>query len=194
MWMQKIDFSNLDKTYRANLINSATGCKPAHLIATKSAVGYENVAIFSSVVHLGSYPALVGFVHRPVGDFSHTYKNILETDFYTINHVNQVIAKQAHQTHLKYAEEISEFSACGLHSSYLDNFYAPFVMESSVKMSLKLLEVIDIKYNETKFIIGEIINLYTDQNFIMDCGTFSLDKAGSIAVSGQDTYFNLSTI
>lgn len=66
-------------------------------------------------------------------------------------------------------------------------------MESSIKMSLKLLEVFDIKYNETKFIIGEIINLYADQNFIMDCGTFSLDKAGSIAVSGQDTYFNLST-
>ena len=52
------DIKNLDKVYRLNLINSITGIKPANLIATRSKNGVDNVAIFSSVVHLGSNPAI----------------------------------------------------------------------------------------------------------------------------------------
>ena len=56
---------DLDRVFRLNLINSVTGFKPAVLIATKSRDGQENVAIFSSVVHLGSTPPLIGFIMRP---------------------------------------------------------------------------------------------------------------------------------
>jgi flavin reductase (DIM6/NTAB) family NADH-FMN oxidoreductase RutF len=50
---------------RLNLINSCTGYKSANLIATKSEDGAVNVAIFSSITHLGSNPALIGFIVRP---------------------------------------------------------------------------------------------------------------------------------
>ena len=69
----------LDKEFRINLINSITGAKPANLIATRSKNGKDNVAIFSSVVHLGSNPAMIGFVMRPQTDKNtDTYQNILE--------------------------------------------------------------------------------------------------------------------
>ena len=73
------DIKNLDKVYRLNLINSITGIKPANLIATRSKDGVDNVAIFSSVVHLGSNPAMIGFVMRPQSNInSDTYQNILD--------------------------------------------------------------------------------------------------------------------
>jgi flavin reductase (DIM6/NTAB) family NADH-FMN oxidoreductase RutF len=52
------DISQLEKVER-NLINSCTGYKSANLIATKSEDGAVNVAIFSSITHLGSNPALI---------------------------------------------------------------------------------------------------------------------------------------
>jgi hypothetical protein len=47
------DISQLEKVERLNLINSCTGYKSANLIATKSVDGAVNVAIFSSITHLG---------------------------------------------------------------------------------------------------------------------------------------------
>ena len=55
----------MDKISRLNLINSITGVKPSNLIGTKSKDGFSNLAIFSSVVHLGSKPPLIGFITRP---------------------------------------------------------------------------------------------------------------------------------
>lgn len=56
----------MDKRYRANLINSVTGYKSANLIGTVSQEGTENLAVFSSVTHLGSNPAMLGFIMRPI--------------------------------------------------------------------------------------------------------------------------------
>ena len=57
---EKLD--RLNNIYKINLINSCSGYKPANLIATVSKNGIENVAIFSSVVHIGSNPPLLGFI------------------------------------------------------------------------------------------------------------------------------------
>jgi hypothetical protein len=58
------DIASLDHLYRINLINSSSGFKSANLIATKSKEGISNVAVFSSVIHLGSNPPLLGFLTR----------------------------------------------------------------------------------------------------------------------------------
>ena len=63
--ISKNTISQMEKVERLNLINSCTGYKSANLIATKSESGESNVAIFSSITHLGSDPALLGFIMRP---------------------------------------------------------------------------------------------------------------------------------
>ncbi|MFT7052290.1 MAG: hypothetical protein ACJAZK_002917, partial [Psychroserpens sp.] len=52
------DIDNLDYIYRINLINSCSGYKSANLLGTKSNEGIENVAVFSSVTHIGSNPPM----------------------------------------------------------------------------------------------------------------------------------------
>ena len=54
------DIENLEKQFRINLVNSLSGYKSANLIATKSKDEITNVAIYSSVIHLGSNPPLLG--------------------------------------------------------------------------------------------------------------------------------------
>ncbi|MFY8008583.1 MAG: flavin oxidoreductase, partial [Flavobacterium sp.] len=80
--MKKITYSewdSLSKIHRLNLINSCTGYKSANLIGTKSPNGIPNVAVFSSVTHLGSSPALLGFILRPNVVPRNTYNNIKAT-------------------------------------------------------------------------------------------------------------------
>lgn len=79
------DLSVMASRYRAHMVNSLSGFKSANLIGTISKNGQTNVAIISSVVHLGSSPALIGFVMRPSTVDHHTLDNIQETQQYTIN-------------------------------------------------------------------------------------------------------------
>ena len=59
------DIEDMEKIFRLNLINSVTGFKSANLIGTTSKEGITNLAVFSSITHLGSNPPFIGFVLRP---------------------------------------------------------------------------------------------------------------------------------
>ena len=59
------DLANMDNRHRVNFINSLSGYKSANLIGTSSRKNEDNLAIVSSVVHLGA-PSLIGFIMRPV--------------------------------------------------------------------------------------------------------------------------------
>ncbi|MGJ8661580.1 MAG: flavin reductase family protein, partial [Bacteroidota bacterium] len=140
MHLTKEDIKNTDKVDRLNLINGLTGIKPANLIGTVSNDGQENVAIFSSVVHLGSNPALFGFILRPAGDVPrNTYENIKETGFYTINHVHESIVENAHFTSAKFPGDVSEFDKCGLTPIYKEGFKAPFVENAFVQLGMRFV-------------------------------------------------------
>ena len=95
--LSKETIQNLPKIHRLNLINSCTGYKSANLIATKTTDGISNVAIFSSITHLGSDPALLGFILRPTTVPRNTYKNIEDLGYFTVNHVTESMIVDAHQ-------------------------------------------------------------------------------------------------
>lgn len=182
----------LDRIVRINLINSITGIKPANLIGTISNTGKTNVAIFSSVVHLGSDPPLIGLVVRPAGDVPrHTYENILENGFYTINHVQKPFAPRAHQTSAKYEREVSEFEACGLTEEFVEGFPAPFVEESTIKIGLKFEQEVLIKLNGTIFIIGSVQRVIVPDAAVDESGRIDLGSLGNVGISGLDGYYHL---
>ena len=183
------DIKKLDKVYRLNLINSITGIKPANLIATRSKNGVDNVAIFSSVVHLGSNPAMIGFVMRPQSKTNtDTYQNILDTKFYTINHITQKIYKKAHMTSGK--TDSSEFDILGIDKENTD-FNVPFIKGSPVQIGMKLLKTIDLP-NKCIFIIGEPEIILINDKIITSEGKINLSSGNIVGISGLDGYYNLN--
>ncbi len=88
------DIMNIEKAPRLKMINAISGFKSANLLGTASAGGQENVAVFSSVIHLGSNPPFLGFITRPQTVPRQTYQNIRDTDWFTVNHVNDSCAFQ----------------------------------------------------------------------------------------------------
>jgi len=184
----------LEKHYRTNLVNSLTGFKSANLIGTISAEGKTNLAIFSSVIHVGANPLMMGFLMRPVSVERHTYTNIKETGYFTINHINKKIFKQAHQTSARYEKDISEFDACGLTPEYSETIKAPYVKESEIKIGLKFVEEQEIKANGTIFIVGEIVEIILPNDVVAKDGYVEIEKAGTIAISGLDNYHETKSI
>lgn len=195
MYWNKDDILNTNKIKRLNLINSISGTKSANLIGTKSLTDQENLAIFSSVVHLGSNPALLGFVLRPDKDVRrHTYDNIIATQSYTINSIHTSFIDKAHYTSAKFSIDESEFEKCKLEAQYLNEFNAPFVKESKLKMAIKLQEIVDIKINSCKLIIGSIEHLYVDEHAIEENGQVNLQKLETVAIGGLNSYYGLNQI
>ena len=72
MRLDNAGIAALPQRERAALVNSLTGFKPANLVGTADASGHCNLAIMSSVVHLGSHPPLLALVVRPGGEDRHT--------------------------------------------------------------------------------------------------------------------------
>ena len=174
--------------YKINLMNSISGYKSANLIGTKSNTGTTNVAVFSSVVHYGSNPPILGFVLRPTTVVRNTYNNIKETGSYTINAISKDIIEEAHHTSAKYSAEISEFDKTNLTPEYKNNFYAPFVKESPLQLGMKYLEEYYIKANDTILVLGEVVDLYIEETMLSEDGFLNLSKENIAAINGLDSY------
>lgn len=182
------DIEHLNSRFRARLINSASGYKSANLIATQSKQGHTNVAVFSSVVHFGANPPVLGFVLRPTTVPRHTYNHIKETGFYTINHIHQSIIQDAHHTSAKYAKEVSEFDKTQLEVEYKNTFSAPFVKNCPVQIGMRFLEEHHISINDTKLILGEIEYLHVDEELVSQDGFIDLSKGKTATITGLDGY------
>jgi flavin reductase (DIM6/NTAB) family NADH-FMN oxidoreductase RutF len=192
MHLNQNDLKEIDRIKRLNIINGISGIKPANLIGTISKKQQTNLAIFSSLIHLGSNPALLGFISRPNTEvIRHTLDNIMDNGFYTINHVNSSILEQAHYTSAKFDKEQSEFELCGLTEEYLVDFKAPFVKESHIKLGMQFLECLPIEANGTVLMIGEINHIFIPEDAIDDLGHVDIGLLNTIGVSGLNNYYKI---
>jgi flavin reductase (DIM6/NTAB) family NADH-FMN oxidoreductase RutF len=178
----------METRYRAAFINSLGGFKSVVLLGTKSKDGQENLAIFNSLFHLGANPALCGVIVRPDASPRHTLQNIIETGFYTINHLNEDMYIQGHQTSARYPAEESEFEKTTLTPTYTSDFPAPFVQESTIRFACELQQVIPIEINGTTLLIGKIVSVSLPDDCIAKDGFIDIEKAGTITCSGLDSY------
>ena len=184
----KKNINEMNHIYRLNLINSCTGYKSANLIGTISTNKIYNVAVFSSITHLGSDPALLTFIVRPTTVPRDTYKNITDTKQFTVNHINIDDIEDAHHTSARYPETISEFDVTKLEKEFKEGYSAPFVKSSKIKLGCKFLNQYEIKENNTLIMVAEINDIFFEENIIQEDGWLNLDTAKTVTVNGLDGY------
>lgn len=175
-----------DPSFRRNLINCLSGYKSLNLIGTKNSEGITNLAIFSQVFHLGAAPPLVGILFRPHTVKRDTLENILQTGFFTLNHVTPAFYKEAHWTAA--AWEGSEFEATGLQEEFKGDFYAPFVKGSPVQLGCTLVETQTLQVNQTVLVLGSIDQIYVEEKGLRADGSLDLNMLETVTVSGLDEY------
>lgn len=184
--LSRDEIDNMAQRYRANLINSLSGFKPAVLLGTTNGETH-NLAIISSVVHIGANPPLLGMIMRPHTVQRDSLGNIKKSGFYTLNHVHTDWIDKAHQTSARYEPDESEFEAVGLTPLVTDTFAAPFVKESNVRMGLKVAQHFTL-INNTEMVIGEIQELHVNTTHIAEDGYLDIEASMSACISGLDSY------
>ncbi len=182
------DILNLSKIFKINLINSCSGFKSANLLGSISKDGNTNVAVFSSITHLGSNPPTLGFILRPTTVPRNTYKNIKEIGYFTINHIWEDVIEDAHHTSAKYPEDISEFDMTNLEPEFKGKFKVPFVKNAPVQMNMKFIEEIYVPSNDVMLIVAQIQELYVNNDLLQEDGLINLSKGNIAAINGLDTY------
>jgi len=189
------EWQSWERFYRTNFINSLTGFKSVSIIGTINAQGVPNLGLFSSIVHIGSDPALIGYINRPIAAAPHTLANIKANGLYTVNHIHASFLARAHQTSAKYPDEVNEFTEVGLTEEYIDGIQVPFVKESPIKYVLSLKEILPITLNDTFLVIGQLEQVLMDASLQPTTdGFLHLDQAGSICSNGLDAYYNTTLI
>jgi len=183
------ELQNMDRWTRAALVNSVPGFKSVVLVGTVGTAGVNNLAVFNSVVHVGSNPPLIGLMFRPrTADVGHTYRNAKSSGYYTINLLQFGFLDAAHQASSKYPEHVSEFDACGLQPLFSPGFAAPYVAESPVRIGLRWQEEHPIASNGTSFVVGAVEEIFLPEECLGPDGFVNLVEAGVLAGSGGDAY------
>lgn len=186
--IEKEEFQAFSKVPRLNLINSCMGYKSANLIGTVSQNGNYNLAVFSSVTHLGSDPALLGFILRPNTVPRNTYTNIKETEFFTVNAITTSLIANAHQTSANYPADVNEFEVTGIEMELRSDCAVPFVKASPVQLLCKYVNEYEIKENGTMHVIASIEKIFVQQEMLSEDYWIQLDKGDVVAINGLDGY------
>ena len=188
MIVSKEEIYSWESKYRSNFINAVSGYKGVQLIATKEKDGTDHLAIFNSVVHISSEPARIGFVIKPLATDADTYATILETGYYTLNHVHKSFLERAHATSVKLPIGESEFDLCNLKKEYAKEFHAPFVEESNIKIGLKLIDDVKLVESEYHLIIGEVEFADVKEDCIEKDGQLDVEKTHDIYSADLNQY------
>ena len=188
------DITGMDLLSRVQFATSLPGAKPISLVGTIDLAGQTNLAPFSSVLHLGSSPCLLGMVSRPDFVNRHTLANLIETRSWTINHLHTEILEAAHQCAAKYPKNVSEFDATHLTAHYVSGFVAPFVAESRLRIGLELEDIIHIPANDTQLIVGRVVLVQVAEKYLMEHGGIDLVGMDCLASTALDTYFQLQPL
>jgi flavin reductase (DIM6/NTAB) family NADH-FMN oxidoreductase RutF len=185
----------LDKRQRVALVNSLPGFKPVVLVGTVSEDNCTNLCVINSCFHVGADPALMGMIIRPApeGTERHTLENILATETYSINAVTRDMAQRAHHTSARFDRDQSEFGACGFAEYWHEDFTAPFVSESPLRLGLKLAEHLPLTINGTHLIIGSIEQVYVSDHAQRSDGSLDLQSIDIVAGVGLDAYHSVGT-
>jgi flavin reductase (DIM6/NTAB) family NADH-FMN oxidoreductase RutF len=182
------DIGNMPNGVRANFINSLSGYKAANLIGSRCINGNNNLAVVSSVFHLGAHPPLLGMIMRPHTVMRDTLKNIKDTGEYTINHICSSIVEKAHQTLARYEPQISEFDETNFTAQITDQFTAPYVRESNIKLGMQVQDIQLLAINNTELVIGQVVEVIVDSKWVSEDGYVDIQAAETVAISSLDSY------
>ncbi len=189
-----IDFKQFDREYRRTFMNSLTGFKSVHLLGTTNKNGIPNLALISSVFHIGANPPFIGLCFRPERANGHSFENIIRDRYFTLNVVNENIIEQSHKTSTAFSEKISEFDECRFTALYENKQLVPFVAESLIRCLVEYKEHYEVRANQTRIVVGEIKEVQLDSDFIESNGYILHQKAKSVVVNGLEGYHKTEEI
>lgn len=160
--------------------------RPIGWIASQSYSGNTNLAPYSFFNAFNNAPPLIGF--SSVGQ-KDSVNNIRETGEFCWSLASFDLAKAMNKTSAPVATHVDEFELAGLGKRDSAIVSVPHVAESPASLECKLTQLIaltDIDGNETDswLVIGQVVAVHIQQEYLTAEGAFNTEKAGAILRAG----------
>ena len=87
-------------------------------------------------------------------------------------------------------KDISEFDELNIEKVYIDNYKAPFVKDSLIKIGLHKVEEIKL-LNRCRLIVGKVELVVINNNILESDGNIDFSKSTTTCISGCQNYYNV---
>ena len=183
------DLIEMPSQKRREFFPKISGIKNAVIIGTQDQNGATNASLFHSLTHIGSNPPLLGLVFRPLTVERHTYENIKEGGYFSINWIPVSDIDAAHQCSAKYPKGISEFEATNRQPEFSEDIPVPYWPDAPVRVGLSYEEEHLIAANDTILLIGKVQELRIHDQLLDADGLPDFSDLPVALVNGLETYY-----
>lgn len=149
------------RTYR--LLTATIAPRMVGLVATRSALGVDNLAPYSAFTFVSVEPPLIGFTSFGVKD---TVNNIRETGEFSVTVATPGHIAQFNQTAASFPADVSEFVECGIAPEPGTFVSAPRPAAGRCTVECRLHEI--ARFGDSHFVVGEVIGWVVDAEAIDD--------------------------
>jgi flavin reductase (DIM6/NTAB) family NADH-FMN oxidoreductase RutF len=193
--MTHVEMGRLTNLQRYWLITGSIAPRPIALVTSCRENGRCNAAPFSSFTYLGEDPPLMvlGIVkygeesHRP-GEMKDTLNNILASQEFVVNMVDDVIALKAVACATDYPSHISEPEAVGFTLAKSTAVAVPRIAEAPVAWECRLFKEFEFSPLRT-IILGEIIGMWFRDDLFDEATTrVRVDRFAPVGRLGGPNY------
>jgi flavin reductase (DIM6/NTAB) family NADH-FMN oxidoreductase RutF len=163
----ELEVAGLALQERYKLLTALVIPRPIALVSTRNENGIANCAPYSYFNAVCEDPMLVvlSFNLRSDGVRKHSLENILRTNEFVVNLVDEGIANGMHISSSEYAEEESEFAAAGFTPAPCRVVQHPRIAEAPASFECRLFRRIEVG-PVRDIILGEVVHLHARDGMI----------------------------
>lgn len=164
----ELDIQQLSVLERYKILIGLVFPRPIALISTRSENGVDNCAPYSYFNAVCEDPMLViiSFNARSTdGRMKHSLANILRTNEFVVNLVDEPIANGMHISSTEYPEEVSEFKEAGFTPAPCRMVQHPRIAEAPASFECRLFRRIDVG-PARDIILGEVVHIHARDGLI----------------------------
>ncbi|CAF1575136.1 unnamed protein product [Rotaria magnacalcarata] len=188
-----VDFAEINKTTRYQLLCSAVVPRPIAFISTiDTKTGIKNLAPLSFFNCVTSEPPTVMFslTRKHDGSKKDTLVNIENEKDFVINHVTREIFPQVFDASAEMPADEDEFNVVGLTAVAGVKVKSPRVKESPIHIECELynaMEVGDGNYGSATIIVGKVLYMHMDESLYHN-GILNTSSITTISRLGNMSY------
>ena len=176
--------SKIDSNTAYKLLVSTVLPRPIAFVTTVNEAGQVNAAPFSFFNAMGSEPPVVvlGFEPKTDGTQKDTPNNILATQEFVVNLVDEPLAVQMNMCAAALAADVDETHYAGLETVASIAVAAPRLQASPVSLECKLLQHTAL-HGGGRIVIGEVLHFHVDDSIIVSVEPLRIDLASFAPIS-----------
>lgn len=159
--------AELSQHERYKLLAGLVFPRPIALVSTRSENGVANCAPYSFFNGMCEDPMLLilSFSDRSDGTPKHSLANILRTEAFVVNLVDEAIADGMHRSSAEYDVEVSEFEVAGFTEAPCRLVEHPRIAEAPVSFECRLFRRIDVGPARV-LVLGEIVHMHVRDGIV----------------------------